>query len=58
MIDAVSRSVRGRFAEFQGSLVFKNLPVILDVAMWPKEEEALQHYGDQAIHEFQEALLI
>ena len=42
MIDAVSRSVRGRFEEFQGSAVFKNIPVILDVAMWPKEEEALQ----------------
>jgi hypothetical protein len=32
MIDAVSRSVRGRFEEFQGSVVFKYLPVILDVA--------------------------
>ena len=61
MIDAVSRSVRGRFEEFQRSVVFKNLPVILDVAMWPKEEEALQQYGDQAIcelKEFYKALLI
>lgn len=61
MIDAVSRSVSGRFEEFQESVVFKNLPVILDVPMWPKEEEALQQYGDQAISElkeFYQALLI
>ena len=60
MIDAVSRSVRGRFEEFQVSVAFKNLPVIFDVAMWPKEEKALQYYGDQAIRElkeFYEALL-
>ena len=54
MINAVSRSVRGRFEEFQESVVFKNLPVILDVAMWPKEGEALQQHGNQAIRELKE----
>jgi hypothetical protein len=50
-IDAVSRSVRRRFEEFQGNVVFKYLPVILDVTTWPKEEEILQQCGDQAICE-------
>ena len=61
IIDAVSSSVAGRFQEFQESVVFKNLPVILDVPMWPKNEESLQHYGDQAIRElkkFYNALLM
>ncbi|XP_046861821.1 uncharacterized protein LOC124455139 isoform X2 [Xenia sp. Carnegie-2017] len=61
MINAVSRSVQGRFEEFRVSVVFKNLPVILDFAMWPKEDEALKRYGDKAIlelKEFYQALLV
>jgi hypothetical protein len=60
MINAISMSVRGRFEEFQESVVFKNLAVILEISMWPKEEHALQQYGDQAIREltkFYQALL-
>ena len=54
IINAVSSSVARRFQEFQESVIFKDLPIILDVPTWPKNKKSLQHYGDQVIRELPE----
>ena len=54
MINAVSRSVRGRFEEFQESVVFKKPSSHFGCCNVPKEEEALQQHGNQAIRELKE----
>ena len=53
MISKVSESVEGRFEEFRESPVFSNLPIILDVAMWPRND-TLKQYGDNAVLKLKE----
>ena len=52
--DMISKvSVEGRFEEFRESPVFSNLPIILDVAMWPRND-TLKQYGDNAVLKLKE----